>query len=206
MEAVLYNENWVENGKLELNKSIFGVEVKSALIHKLLLLQRSNARVALSHTKTRWDKTGSTRKIYKQKGTWNARAWASRSPTRKWGWVAFGPRNNKNYTISMNKKERRAALFSLLSSKANTSCVKVIESVANTEMKTKNMISIFNNMNLNSATFALVKGDVNTMKAVRNIPSVKAIYVNYLNPTDLLKYKDLVFTKASLEELNWIYL
>ncbi|MDD2516434.1 MAG: 50S ribosomal protein L4 [Candidatus Gracilibacteria bacterium] len=207
MEAVLYNDKGVEKGKIELNEKVFGVEIKPSLIHRLLMLQRSNARVNLAQIKTRGEVKGSTRKIYKQKGTGGARAGASRSPIRRGGGVVFGPRGNRNFTVSMNRKERRAALFCLLSSKAQSSSVKVIENLDNSvEAKTKSMVSVFNSMNATYATVALNKQEVNAMKAIRNIPNVKAIYVNYLNPADLLKYKDLVFTKASLEELNGIYL
>jgi large subunit ribosomal protein L4 len=205
MEALLYNSTGVESGKIKLSEELFGKELNEGLIFKLLMLQRSNARNPIAHTKTRGERRGSTRKIYKQKGTGHARAWGARSPIRKWGWVAFGPRSNRNFTISMNKKERRLALFTLLSSKARNSQVKVIESVTIDDAKTKNMIAIMANMQVKKWLFAMMPNDRNLFLATRNIATVKPIGVNYLNPMDLMKYTDLVFTKESLEYLGQFY-
>lgn len=205
MEALLYNSTWVESGKIKLNEDFFGKEDNIGLIHRLLMLQRSNSRNPIAHTKTRGERRGSTRKIYKQKGTWHARAWGARSPIRKWGWVAFGPRNTRNFTISMNKKERRLALFTILSNKARNSQVKVLESIQAEEAKTKNFVTVMTNMSSMNALFALLPNDRTLFLATRNIATVKPIGVNYLNPQDLLKYKDLVFTKDSLDYLAQIY-
>lgn len=199
MEAVLFNEKGLESGKIKLDKTVFGREVNSGLIHRLLLLQQANARTPVAHTKTRGERNGSTRKLYAQKGTGQARAGDARSPTRRGGGIAFGPRNDRDYSTRMNKKERRIALFSLLSSKAGTSNVKVLESVATDVVKTKDMIKIFENLKSVSAVFAVRPEDKTAFQAGRNIPNVKVIGVNYLNPHDLLKYKDLVLTKDSLD-------
>lgn len=205
MEAILYNSTGVESGKIELSSDFFGKEVNDGLIHRLLMLQRSNSRTAIAHTKTRWERRWSTRKIYKQKWTWHARAWWARSPIRKWGWVAFWPRSNRNFTISMNKKERRLALFTLLSNKARSNQVKILESVNFEDSKTKNMLTVVENMKIVTALFAVLPDDRNLFLATRNLKNVKPIWVNYLNPADLLKYKDVVFTKDSLEFLGQIY-
>lgn len=205
MEALLYNSTWVESWKIKLDKKLFGQEINAWLIHRLLLLQRSNGRIAIAHTKTRWERRGSTRKIYKQKGTGHARAGSSRSPLRKKGWVAFGPRNNRNFTISMNKKERRLALFSLLSSKASSKQVKVIELNTKESVKTKNMFDIMKNMKVSTALFAMLPNSKELFLATRNLKTVKPIWVNYLNPQDLLKFNDLIFTNESLEQLGKIY-
>lgn len=205
MEAILFNSTGVESGKIKLNEEIFSKEANDGLIHRLLMLQRSNSRNPIAHTKTRWERRWSTRKVYKQKGTWNARVWGARSPIRKWGWVAFGPRSNRNFTISMNRKERRLALFTLLSVKARNNQVKIIESVSMDDSKTKNMLTIANNMQIVTALFAMLPDDRNLFLATRNLKNIKPIGVNYLNPADLLKYKDLVFTKESLDFLGQIY-
>lgn len=204
MEALLYNSTWVESWKIKLDTAFFGKEPNDSLVHRLLMLQRSNSRSPIAHTKTRWERRWSTRKIYKQKGTWHARAWGNRSPIRKWGWVAFGPRNTRNFVISMNKKERRLALFTLLSTKAKNNQIKVLESITN-DLKTKDMANVFANMQVNSWLFALLPNDRNLFLSARNLEKVKPISVGYLNPQDLLKFKDLVFTKDSLEHLNVIY-
>ena len=205
MEAILYNSTWVETWKIKLNESIFGIEVNSGLIHRLLMLQRSNARSPIAHTKSRWERAGSTRKIYKQKGTGHARAWSARSPIRKKGWVAFGPKSARNFTISMNKKERRLALFSLLSSKAANNQIKVIDWIKTADIKTKNVVDIIKNLNTVKGLFAMLPNDRELFLATRNIETVKPIWVWYLNPLDLLKYNDLIFTKDSLNHLDQIY-
>lgn len=205
MEALLYNSTWVESWKIKLNEEFFGKKENESLIYRLLMLQRSNSRNPIAHTKTRWERRGSTRKIYKQKWTWNARAWGARSPIRKWGWVSFGPRNTRNFTISMNKKERRLALFTILSNKARSNQIKIIDWLKNEEIKTKSMLSVMTNMQALNALFAVLPNDRSIVLSARNIPTVKPIGVNYLNPADLLKYKDLVFTKDSLDYLSQIY-
>lgn len=126
----------------------------------------------------------------------------SASPVRRGGGVAFGPQNVRDYSIRMNKKERRIALFSLLSSKASDSRVKVLESVEKKQLKTKDLLEVVTKMNVTSAVLAVRPEDVILFQAGRNIPHVKVIGVNYLNPHDLLKYKDLVFTKDSLAFLT----
>jgi len=206
MEALIYTQEGKENGTLKLKDELFGREVQMGLIHRLLRLQRSNARIAIAHAKTRGEVTGSTRKLYKQKGTGNARVGDARSPVRRGGGAAWGPRNDRNFTISMNKKERRAALFSLLSSKAEGKNVKVIETISGETTKTKQMVELASKMNVVSGVLAVCPEDTNIFLAGRNVPTVKVIGVNYLNPADLLKYKDLVFTKASLEKLYSMYL
>ncbi len=206
MKAALYTQEGKENGTIALKDELFGREVQMGLIHRLLRLQRSNARIAIAHTKSRAEVTGSTRKLYKQKGTGNARVGDARSPVRRGGGVAFGPEKTQNFTIRMNKKERRAALFSLLSSKAGENGIKIVESFSEDAMKTKKMIDLVTKMNVTSGVFAVCPEDTGAFTGGRNIPTVKFIGVNYLNPMDLLKYNDLVFTKASIERLYAMYL
>lgn len=205
MEAILFNSTGVESGKVQLNEVIFGHEANDWLVHRLLMLQRSNSRNPIAHTKTRWERRWSTRKIYKQKGTGNARAWWARSPTRKWGWIAFGPRSNRNFTISMNRKERRLALLTILSNKARKNQIKVFEANVSDDAKTKDLLSVSTNMQIKTALFAVLPNDRNLFLASRNLKNVKPIGVNYLNPADLLKFEDLVFTKESLDFLGQIY-
>jgi len=206
MKAALYTQEGKENGTIALKDELFGREVQMGLIHRLLRLQRSNARIAIAHTKSRAEVTGSTRKLFKQKGTGNARVGDARSPVRRGGGVAFGPEKTQNFTIRMNKKERRAALFSLLSSKAGANGIKIVESFSEDAMKTKKMIDLVTKMNVTSGVFAVCPEDTGAFTGGRNIPTVKFIGVNYLNPMDLLKYNDLVFTKASIERLYSMYL
>ncbi len=203
LEAKLYTADGKESGTVKLDEAFFGREVKLGLIHRLLLLQQANARVNVAHTLTRGERRGSTRKLYKQKGTGHARAGASRSPVRKKGGVAFGPRNDRNFSLMMNKKERRLALCMLLSQKASEMQVKIIESFS--AEKTKDVKSVFANMEVVKGVVALMPENQAAFRAIRNLPTVKAIGVNYLNPHDLLKYDALVFTKESLAGLSEIY-
>jgi large subunit ribosomal protein L4 len=199
MQAVLYSKTGTESGKIDLDSAMFARPVNSGLIHRLLLLQHANARNPIAHTLTRGERNGSTRKLYKQKGTGQARAGDSRSPTRRGGGIAFGPLNVRNFELRMNKKERRVALFSILSAKAADSQVKVLETLSDSALKTKDMLGIAEKMGLTSAVLAVLPTDTAAFQAGRNIPHVKVIGANYLNPHDLLKFKDLIFTKESLE-------
>jgi len=205
MEAILYNKDGIEAGQIELSPVVFAHEVNVGLIHKLFLLQRANARIAIAHTKNRGEVRGSTKKLYRQKGTGSARVGDARSPIRMGGGVAFGPRNNRNFTIAMNKKERRLALLSLLSSKAADKKIKVLEALPTEAGKTKTMISLAKNMNIKTGVLAILPEDTAGFQGGRNVPNLKVIGSNYLNPRDLLKYEDLVFTKASLEKAIALY-
>lgn len=203
METKLLNQEWKEIWTIELNEWVFGVDVNEGLIHRALVYQLSNARQVVAHTKTRADVRWSTRKIFKQKWTWQARAWGNRSPIRIWGWVAFWPRNTVNFTKAMNKKERRLALCSILSSKVKSNNVLVLDTLNFKEAKTKNMVSVLNAIPYTkNVLLALAQKNEIVEKSTRNIPQVKALTVDYLNIHDLLKYTTLVLLKDSVEKLN----
>jgi len=203
MEIKLYNQEGKETWVVELNDSVFGVEPNENLIHRALVYQLANARLNIAHTKTRWERRWSTRKIYRQKWTGRARMGSNRSPIRKKGWVVFGPRNSTNFTISMNKKERRLALFSLLSAKVKENKIVVVDDIKLPEIKTKIMDGIFKKLPIEKTVlFALNKDREDLQKASNNLKYVKNILVDYLNIKDLLKYDTLVLLKESLENLN----
>ncbi len=204
-QANLYRFDGNKQGSVDLHATYFGREVNVGLIHRLLLLQRSNARINFAHTKTRGDVVGSTRKLYKQKKTGNARVGDARSPVRRGGGVAFGPKNTQNFSVMMNKKERRAALFSLLSSKAAAGNVAVVDALPQTDLKTKDIASFLSKVEHKSVVFAVTAQDTAFFQAGRNLPTAKVISVNYLNPHDLLKFQNLIFTRASLEALPTIF-
>ena len=144
MKTKIFDQKWKEVWDIELNKSIFWLELNEGLVHRALLYQLANNRQGTAHTKTRWERRGSTRKIYRQKGTGRARMGSNRSPIRKKGWVAFGPRNTVNFTQTMNKKERRKALFCVLSSKLLNKQLIIVDKIDFKEAKTKNMVEVFN--------------------------------------------------------------
>lgn len=203
METKLLNQDWKEIWSIELNELVFNSEVDNGLIHRALVYQLANARQVVAHTKTRWERNWSTRKLYKQKWTGRARVWSARSPVRRKWWVAFGPRNNANFAVSMNKKERRLALFSLLSSKVRDNKLLVVDSINLPEIKTKNMVSIISKLPYEkSILLATPTKNQNIEKSSSNIPNVKTLLVDYLNIADLLKYNTLILVKESVEKLN----
>lgn len=203
MKTKLFDQKWKEIGEVQLNASVFWLEINEWLIHRALTYQLSNNRQVVAHSKTRWERRGSTRKIYKQKGTGRARMGANRSPIRRKGWVVFGPRNNVNFSISMNKKERRKALFTVLSSKFINKNLIVVDKIEFAEIKTKNMIDVFNNISYNkNVLLAIPSKNEMIEKSSANLPFVKSVLVNYLNIKDLLKYETLVLLKESLDNVN----
>ena len=203
MKTKLFDQTWKEIWDIELNESIFWLEINEWLIHRALIYQLANNRQGCAHTKTRWERRWSTRKIYRQKGTGRARMWSNRSPIRKKGWVVFGPRSNVNYTQSMNRKERRRALFCALSSKLKNNELIIVDKISFNEIKTKNIVDIFSNMPYEkNVLMAISKKDENIEKSSANLPYVKTVLDSYLNIKDILKYKTLVLFKDSLENLN----
>ncbi|QFR38629.1 50S ribosomal protein L4 [Candidatus Gracilibacteria bacterium 28_42_T64] len=203
MKTKLFDQKGKEVGDIELNDSIFGLELNEGLVHRALVYQLANNRIAIAHTKTRGERRGSTRKIYRQKGTGRARMGSNRSPIRKKGGVAFGPRNTTNFELSMNKKERRKALFCVLSSKLKNNELVILDTINFKEAKTKNMVEVFKNIPYEQkALLAIPSKNEMIEKSASNIPYVKSILVDYLNIKDLLKYKTLVLLKDSLENLN----
>jgi len=203
MKTVVLDQKWTEVWSVDLDKSIFGLEMNEWLVHRALVYSLANNRNNIAHTKTRWERRGSTRKIYRQKWTGRARMGSNRSPIRKKGWVAFGPRNTTNFTLSMNKKERRKALFCVLSSKFKNKELIIIDDIKLKEIKTKVMVDIFNKVKYEkNVLLAIPSKNDNIERSVSNIVFAKSILVNYLNVKDLLKYKTLVLMKKSLETLD----
>ena len=203
MKTKVYDQSWKANGDVELNESIFAVVVNENLIHRALVYQLANARLNVAHTRTRGERRGSTRKIYRQKGTGRARMWSNRSPIRRKGWVVFGPRNSRNFTISMNRKERRLALFGVLTSKLQKEKLVVVDGVSFDSPKTKDANAFYKALPYEkNILFGLAGGNEAIEKSSSNLPYVKTILVNYLNVKDLLKYDTLVLEKSSLAYLD----
>jgi large subunit ribosomal protein L4 len=201
MKAPLYDIKGKQKGTLDLEASHFGVTPNMSLVHRLLLLQQANGRIAIAHTKRRGEVAGSTRKLYKQKGTGRARMGDKRSPMLRGGGVAFGPRSEQNWAISMNRKERRLALLSLLSTKATNESVKVVENFEKIGQKTKSMTEFLSTTGIKRPIFAITRDERTALLGANNIADSRIVNVEYLNPHDLLKYTDLVLTEASLAHL-----
>lgn len=203
MKTNLFDQTWKDIWEIELNSSVFWLEPNEGLVHRALVYQLSNNRMVVAHAKTRWERRGSTRKIYRQKGTGRARMWSNRSPIRKKGWVVFGPRNTVNFEISMNKKERRKAIFTVLSSKLADKQLLVVDDIKLSEIKAKKMAEVMNSLKVeNTALLTIPSKNETIEKSASNLPKVKTILVDYLNVKDLLKYNTVVLLKDSLEKLD----
>lgn len=203
MNIAVMNQTGSEAGTVELNEALFWVEMNEWLVHRALVMQLANKRTNIAHTLTRGERRGSTRKIYRQKGTGRARMWGNRSPIRKKGWVVFGPRNNQNFTLSMNKKERRKALACVLSAKLSEKNLIVLDAFNFDEIKTQNMVKVLSSLGVEKkALIAIPTKDEVLEKSSSNIPTVKTLLVDYLNIKDLLKYETLILMKESIVKLE----
>ena len=204
MEVKLFNQEGKEVWTVELNDVMFSQEnINEGLIHRALIYQLANARQIVAHTKTRWERRGSTRKIYRQKWTGNARMGSNRSPIRKkWG-VAFGPRKTVNFTLSMNKKERRKALFCALTSKVKDNKLVVVDDLKFDNIATKNMAKTISSLPYEKNVLLVIPSKNEIIeKSSSNLPYVKTILSDYLNIADLLKYNTLVLLKDSLKKME----
>ena len=205
----VFNTKWKEVEEIKLNDVIFNDEnINPSLMHEFVVMQLANARKSIAKTKTRWDVDRSGRKLYRQKGTGNARVGDAASPIRRWGGVVFGPTGEENYTKTMPKKQRRRALFSALTVRVKDSDALVLESYDFDEIKTKNAVETLKNLNLLGEKVLVVipeKNDI-IIRSFRNIPGVKTILADYVNPYDLLSYKKVVFLKDSLGKIEDTFL
>ena len=202
----MYTQTGEKKGEVEVNDKIFAVKPNEQLIHQALVRQMANSRQASAHTKTRGEVTGSTRKIYRQKGTGGARHGSRYSNIFRGGGRVFGPRNIKNYTKAMPRKQRRLALFSALSICANEEKIIALDAFKTEAPKTKIAATMIEKLPLETAL--LVTGERNEAleKSVQNLPNAKVITVNFLNIADLLKYETIVFLEDALKKIDEIYL
>lgn len=203
----IYNAKGKVIDAVELNQLIFSDEkINKDLIHEYYLLQQANARLPIAHTKTRSEVQWSGRKLFKQKGTGNARPGDLRSPIRrKWG-VAFGPRSERSYTKSMTKKARKLALNGLLTIKAQNSALFGLDAFGLTQIRTKDALATLAAIGLSGKKILVVLSEKDAIveKSLRNLDWVKYIYVNYLNPSDLLYYDTVLLLKPALDIINTV--
>ena len=201
----IYDKTWKVVSKVTLDETVFSDDkVNNNLIHEYYLLQASNARNPIANTKTRWQVSGSGKKIYRQKGTGWARAGEKRSPVRVgWG-VAFWPTSERNYTKYMNKKTRNLALCGLLTLKAKDNEILGLKDFDLKEPKTKDAVEILTNIGINNdkVLFVLNEKNINLIKSFRNLNNVKYLLADYLNPKDLLEYNKILFLESALNKIN----
>ena len=200
----VYNIEGKEVGSIELNDAVFGVEVNEHLVHMAVVNQLANNRQGTQSAKTRSEVSGGGRKPWRQKGTGHARQGSTRSPQWTGGGVVFAPKP-RDYSFKMNKKEKRIALLSALSSKVAESKIVVLDEFKLDEMKTKKFVEVMNNLKVENALVVLEGENKNVVLSGRNIPSVKVSATNEINTYDVLKYETLVVTKAAVEKLEEVY-
>ena len=200
----VYNMEGKEVGTIELNDAVFGVEVNEHLVHMAVVAQLANKRQGTQKAKTRSEVSGGGRKPWRQKGTGHARQGSTRSPQWTGGGMVFAP-TPRDYTIALNKKEKRAALKSALTSRVNENKFVVVDELKFDEVKTKNFKAVMNNLKVSKALVVLADNDQNTVLSARNIPEVKTSLVNTINVFDILKYNTVVATKAAVASIEEVY-
>lgn len=200
----VYNMEGKEVGTMELNDSVFGVEIKKHLVHRAVVLQLANNRQGTQKAKTRSEVRGGGRKPWKQKGTGHARQGSTRAPQWTGGGVVFAP-VPRDYTFKMNKKEKRAALKSVLTSKVQEAKLIVLDELKLDAIKTKDMKKVLDNLKVTGALVVVGENTENVVMSARNIPGVATTGVNTLNVYDLLKYNTVIATKAEVASIEEVY-
>ena len=200
----VYNMEGKEVGTLELNDAVFGVEVNEHLVHLAVVAQLANKRQGTQKAKTRSEVSGGGRKPWRQKGTGHARQGSTRSPQWKGGGIVFAP-TPRDYTIRLNKKEKRAALKSALTSRVQDNKFIVVDEFKFDEIKTKKFQNVMDNLKVSKALVVLADNDQNTVLSARNIADVKTSQVGSINVYDILKYNTVVATKAAVASIEEVY-
>lgn len=193
-----------EVGKMDLNDAVFGVEINEHLLHLAVVAQLANKRQGTQKALTRAEVSGGGRKPWRQKGTGHARQGSIRAPQWKGGGVVFAP-TPRDYTTTMNKKEKRAALKSALTNAVQENKLIVVDEIKFDEIKTKNFQAVLDALKVEKAFVLLDSNDKNTVLSARNIADIKTAGVNELNVYDVLKYQTVVATKAAVEKIQEVY-
>lgn len=202
--VAVYNMEGKEVDKIELNDSIFGVEINEHLVHMAVLQQLANKRQGTQKAKTRSEVRGGGRKPWRQKGTGHARQGSTRSPQWTGGGVVFAP-TPRDYSFKLNKKEKRSALKSALTSRVVENKFVVVDELKLDEIKTKKFVEVLKNLNVEKALVVLNDMDEKVIASAANIPTVKTTQTNELNVFDVLKYDTVVVTKAAVATIEEVY-
>lgn len=202
--VAVYNMNGDETGTIDLLDSIFNVEVNEHAVHMAVVQYLANKRQGTKGTKTRAEVRGGGRKPWRQKGTGRARQGSSRSPQWTGGGVVFAPKA-RDYSMKINKKQKRLALWSVLTSKVRDSKLIVMDSIELPEVKTKAMVKVCQNIKTENALVVLGSADKNVILSARNIPGIKTAAVNNINVYDILKYDAFVVTKEAVAQIQEVY-
>ena len=200
----VYNTEGQVVETMELNDAIFGVEVNEHLVHMAVVAQLANKRQGTQKAKTRAEVSGGGKKPWRQKGTGHARQGSTRAPQWKGGGVVFAP-TPRDYTITLNKKEKRLALKSALTSRVQENTFLVVDDFGMDEVKTKKMASTLKNLKVAKALVVAPENDTNTILSARNIAGVKMASPKTINVYDILKYSTVVASKAAVSTIEEVY-
>ena len=202
--VTVYNMEGKEVGTIELNDAVFGVEINEHLVHMAVVNQLANNRQGTQKAKTRSEVSGGGRKPWRQKGTGHARQGSTRAPQWTGGGMVFAP-VPRDYSFKMNKKEKRAALKSALTSRVQANKLIVLDQLTMDAPKTKAMQNVLDSLNVNKALVVTKENDANVVLSARNIPDVKTALVNTINVYDVMKYNTVVLTKDAVAAIEEVY-
>ena len=200
----VYNIEGKEVGTIDLSDAVFGVEVNEHLMHMAVVQQLANKRQGTQKAKTRSEVSGGGRKPWRQKGTGHARQGSTRAPQWTGGGVVFAP-TPRDYSFKLNKKEKRAALKSALTSRVLENKFIVVDEMNFGEIKTKNFQNMLNNLSVSKALVVLEEDNTNAVLSARNIADVKTAGTNTINVYDILKYNTVITTKAAVATIEEVY-
>ena len=200
----VYNMEGKEVGTIDLNDAVFGAPINEHLVHMAVVQQLANNRQGTQKAKTRSEVSGGGRKPWRQKGTGHARQGSTRSPQWTGGGVVFAP-VPRDYSFKLNKKEKRVALKSALSSRVTDGKLIVVDELKFDEIKTKKFAAVMENLKVTKALVVLGDMDKNVILSARNIPNVKTAQVNTINVYDILKGDTLVLTKDAVAKIEEVY-
>ena len=200
----VYNMEGKEVGAMELSDAVFGVDVNEHLVHMAVVAQLANKRQGTQKAKTRSEVSGGGRKPWRQKGTGHARQGSTRAPQWTGGGVVFAP-TPRDYTIRLNKKEKRLALKSALTSRVQENKFIVLDELKFDEIKTKKMQAVMDALKVSKALVILNENDENVVRSARNIKNVQTALTNTINVYDILKYNTVIVTKAAVATIEEVY-
>ena len=200
----VYNMEGKEVGTIELNDAVFGVKVNEHLVHMAVVQQLANRRQGTQKAKTRGEVSGGGRKPWRQKGTGHARQGSTRSPQWTGGGVVFAP-VPRDYSFKMNKKEKRAALKSALTSKVQGGSLIVLDELKLDEIKTKKFVAVMNNLKVEKGLVVIAENDTNVVMSARNLADIDTALANMINTYDVMKAKTVVLTKDAVAKIEEVF-
>ena len=200
----VFNMEGKEVGTIELNDAVFGVEVNEHLVHMAVVQQLANNRQGTQKAKTRSEVSGGGRKPWRQKGTGHARQGSTRAPQWTGGGVVFAP-TPRDYSFKLNKKEKRAALKSALTSKVQSSKLIVVDELKFDAIKTKNFVAVMDNLKVQKGLVVIAENDANVVMSAKNVADVNTTLVNTINVYDIMKANTVVLTKDAVAKIEEVY-